>query len=552
MLHLIYAVVNCRFTTQYYDYQKRILVPYHCPEQEPSNILDSGFCIFHDRRFRQNEEKIRTEFQKKIEEYLSNSNNKPLLCIGYHLIDVDIRDKEFLGPVYFDETRFYGFLTIHSKFTSDVSFTNCKFLGEGDIDFGISEFFNGYVGFNGAEFSNKGGVGFDRARFSGGYVGFSALFSNKGGVGFSAAEFTNKRDIFFGGAVFSNEGAVSFDYAMFSNERNIIFDGAVFSNQGEVIFTRVKFFNKGYVNFSNAKFFNKGFVQFDKAEFSGQTFFDTVEFKKFVFLSSVNFSSQEKVRFRTEDLSKVSFANTDVSRIFFDENTRFSNLEAKTSKGRVRTFFKSFMILNKTRFEKFKILDETRFEECIDKKNESNTISKLKASGLSLGSVLTSYRNLRENYEYRLRYDEAGQFFVREMEVRRNYREELTTDGNSLPRKNGWPRRNFFSFIGLYRNICNYGESSTRPLILFSIILLLSTAYWFVSSLIGLPLQNDLVTTDCPEHPVFCSLERTLNDIVGFPEKGIFIDYVTRITSIIVLATLFLPFRRKFERRFRH
>jgi hypothetical protein len=29
------------------------------------------------------------------------------------------------------------------------------------------------------------------------------------------------------------------------------------------------------------------------------------------------------------------------------------------------------------------------------------------------------YRNLRENYEYRLRYDEAGEFFIREMELKR-------------------------------------------------------------------------------------------------------------------------------------
>jgi hypothetical protein len=117
---------------------------------------------------------------------------------------------------------------------------------------------------------------------------------------------------------------------------------------------------------------------------------------------------------------------------------------------------------------------------------------------------------------------------------------------------NNWFRRNLFSFIGLYRNICNYGESSTRPLILFLIIMVLSSAYWFVSFSFGLPLQKDMLLSSCNEHPVVCSLERTLNDIVGFPEKGIIIDYATRISSIILLATLFLPFRRKFERRFRH
>jgi hypothetical protein len=36
----------------------------------------------------------------------------------------------------------------------------------------------------------------------------------------------------------------------------------------------------------------------------------------------------------------------------------------------------------------------------------------------NLGSVRAVYRNLREYYEYRMRYDEAGQFFIREMELK--------------------------------------------------------------------------------------------------------------------------------------
>jgi hypothetical protein len=290
-----------------------------------------------------------------------------------------------------------------------------------------------------------------------------------------------------------------------------------------------------------------------------------VEFKNIVFLSSVNFMSQEKVRFRTEDLSNVSFANTDISRIFFDENTRFGRLEPKKEevkepkkeevkepkKEGFKMLFERFKMLFEGRFERFKIFDERRFEECIDKQ-ETKTKTNLEKQKLSLGSILASYRNLRENYEYRLRYDDAGQFFVREMELKRKYREKFSTSENRhLPKENNWFRRNF-SFVGFYRNICNYGESSTRPLILFGIIMFFSTAYWFVSSTIGLPLQKGLLSSGCNEALFFCSLERTLSDIVGFPEKGIIIDYATRISSIIVLATLFLPFRRKFERRFRH
>jgi len=79
----------------------------------------------------------------------------------------------------------------------------------------------------------------------------------------------------------------------------------------------------------------------------------------------------------------------------------------------------------------------------------------------------------------------------------------------------------------------------------------LSSTFWSLSSNVDISIKG-LVTYSCTEQVYFCSVERTLSDIVGFPQKGIIIDYFTRISSIIVLATLFLPFRRKFERRFRH
>ncbi|MPZ07308.1 MAG: hypothetical protein GEU26_12985 [Nitrososphaeraceae archaeon] len=46
-------------------------------------------------------------------------------------------------------------------------------------------------------------------------------------------------------------------------------------------------------------------------------------------------------------------------------------------------------------------------------------------------TVVAVYRNLRENYEYRLRYRESGQFFVREMELQRIY----GTDANGEVKK---------------------------------------------------------------------------------------------------------------------
>jgi hypothetical protein len=64
----------------------------------------------------------------------------------------------------------------------------------------------------------------------------------------------------------------------------------------------------------------------------------------------------------------------------------------------------------------FKIYDEWLIEEDAKKQNTK--------SPNSLEAVIAEYRNLRENYEYNLRYEDAGQFFIREMELRRKYKQK--------------------------------------------------------------------------------------------------------------------------------
>jgi hypothetical protein len=82
---------------------------------------------------------------------------------------------------------------------------------------------------------------------------------------------------------------------------------------------------------------------------------------------------------------------------------------------------------------------------------------------ISLERVTAVYRNLRENYEYRLRYDEAGKFFTKEMELKRKPREIPSNDGRSVVIKpNGWVRRNL-SLTGLCKHFSNYGESIVKP-----------------------------------------------------------------------------------------
>jgi hypothetical protein len=105
----------------------------------------------------------------------------------------------------------------------------------------------------------------------------------------------------------------------------------------------------------------------------------------------------------------------------------------------------------------------------------------------------------------------------------------------------------------LYYIICKYGETLIIPIALFSAIILLSTFFWFILApyLFSVDLEQ-AIFTKCNEYRILCSFERTLQDIVAFPEQGIIVDYITRITSIIILDILFLLLRRQFERKLNH
>ena len=161
------------------------------------------------------------------------------------------------------------------------------------------------------------------------------------------------------------------------------------------------------------------------------------------------FEDGKKILFNTEDLSKVSFANTDITRVRFIETARWG--EGKKDEDR------------------FKVIEERNLEE--SPKNVKN-----------LGSIMAVYRNLRENYEFRLRYDEAGKFFIREMELKRNYREKLSPDGSkTIVKRNGWLRRNL-SLTGLYYHLSRYGENLLRPTLVGIAIVFGSTLFWLIQT----------------------------------------------------------------------
>jgi hypothetical protein len=200
---------------------------------------------------------------------------------------------------------------------------------------------------------------------------------------------------------------------------------------------------------------------------------------------------------------------------------------------------------------------------------------------------------LRENYEYRMRYDEAGQFFIREMELKRNYREvppkeEKEDEVKEEPqpehekeqedildiKRNNWFRRNLFSLTAWYYHLSRYGESIWRPTVAGMVIVFLSTLFWSMQEnpqlQPSLPIfQFDNATNNMTSKFVgldkfgegthwLKASERSIADFVPLLplESSIpvgIIDYVIKIVGgAVTFGLIAIALRRRFERRYRH
>ena len=271
---------------------------------------------------------------------------------------------------------------------------------------------------------------------------------------------------------------------------------------------------KDRVDFSSCSFLKNS--KFSFTSFHTNTIFKRSKFTNVVKYDHVDFKEQQLVDF-AENLSNVSFIGTDITRIKFDEKTVWGDSD------------------------RYSIFDAREL------------IANPKVSNLS--SVLAVYRNLRENYEFRLMYEEAGQFFVKEMELKRIYFED-PSDGYK-PKIKKW--RRYFSLTNGYNILCQYGESFARVSVwaigIFSTALVYFTLYpdiYFLEQ--SKPLGDIDYASKLLQDPLFrleTSLERTFASFFQI-NKDELADYILRILSLPVLGTMFVVLRRRFERRFRH
>ena len=221
--------------------------------------------------------------------------------------------------------------------------------------------------------------------------------------------------------------------------------------------------------------------------------------------------------------------NTDITRVRFSDRARWGKKD------------------------KFKVVEEEILENSILEKSPKQ---------VSLGTVLAVYRNLRENYEFRLRYDEAGKFFIKEMELKRRFREKknISGDGSSNYNvvRNGRLRRNF-SLTGVYYHLSRYGEDLLRPTLAGITIVFLSTFFWLIqANPIHEPsLSHTVGFSQVGNHTQwYKSFERSLADLIPFLPSGNnvqigLLDYAIKIVGgVLTFGLIAIALRRKFERKY--
>jgi uncharacterized protein YjbI with pentapeptide repeats len=499
------------------------------------NPLKNGDrCIFHS------ENKDAIDFEMALQSELSNSNLKQLDFIGTIFPDryqtvIDLtaipasKPTSFVGADFRGPTLFYG--TIFGEvdfekatFTSEVTFKNVVF--KRSAKFAGAQFID--ASFRGATFEET--VDFHFVKFVSVNF-FDATFNNNASFVWSELQDTSFLSTNFRGQV---------DFAS-CTINGCDFDDATIA--GQSYFDRAKFRD---VSFEATTFMRP--VSFDDCIFSGSSKFTNTVFLSEASFCDVRVSSPGSVWFvgdpaastadiveqdgngapALDDQLRAELHNQEkiasighiglrlVSLIGADiSNIHFLNVNWNSKSYGVWPF-------SRTRIA---IFDELQQEG-------SNTTGDYE-------SVAATYRQLRRNYENELRYHEAGDFYVGEMEMRRL---QLSCQSRlSLWR---WVRRNTLSILGWYRNISFYGESY------------MLSGLWIIGTiLLFTVLRGASVASMWNAEGTNCS-SINFNDLLSQSFLAFFqlksntdLDLVERLIGAFLSAMLFIPLKRHFERR---
>ena len=377
-------------------------------------------------------------------------------------------------------------------------------------------------------------INFARAVFKlGKFVMADIIFNKK--VSFWSTTFED--EVKFSGITFHEK--ILFQHSKF--EKYSIFEDIHFNKLCN--FTDSIFYN---INFSSVIFFETYFLscefnamtKFQKIEFNAMTefnfckFFDNCIFYNSNFLSKVSFI--ESVFLKLTRFSKITFMeqntyfdNSDLSRVSFsDTDIKMINFGTKVTWG------------SESKSNNYKIFDELKLEnsDLMDLDNEIDIRPN------NLESIKNIYRDLRDNYERNLQYEIAGQFFVREMEITRKYKDDNYKNKTEIIKKPICLR--IFSIYKIYDIIAKYGQSCKRPF-LFEVLIIMCGLVYFTCK--GFTIENG--------DPFHYGVTQTLLSITPFNSLSKDIDPISiimKITFIMFTGIFFISLKRKLERKFRH
>jgi len=476
---------NCKFSSEYFDFEKKEKSQYLCNEKP----LENGLCIFHDKENKNDEEKIKLLNEKASS---ASRNNEPLVCIGFILPNIKL-DLSFSKPVYFTKAVL-----------GDVDFSGAKFK---EVDFGGAEI----KGVTKLTDTTLITADFIKTKFFG-IADFDRLRC-EGNVNFSGAEFHSKLKLnksFLVGPIFIGTQLQELECGLSKIEsgdfhgatigKSAIFIGA---EMDKTTFTQTEF--SGEVDFTGCKLNRSTFtkIQFQSIDFSESTL-NIVEFNSIKVQKNANFERaslskvtfiktnfQKNVIFVETEFKEVEFFKTRFSKFVNFTNSKFettasfkevefedANFERAQFLGESYFHFTKFngMVdfketefgktdftyskFNHANFISTKFNGETKFHNVFFEKQKQvifdvDDLSKVSFLGTdissirfgenirwggsdgftlidekdfiqspenhSLESLLASYRNLRENYEGRFHYEDANRIMAKEIKLKKEF-----------------------------------------------------------------------------------------------------------------------------------
>jgi len=483
-------MTECDYVETYFDVNTGDEIPFKCDE----DVYESDRCKFHLEGYLTEETK--NDIIKLFSQKLAKAKkDKPLLCIGYILPSILLlknNEKEFKIPVYFAHAEFklenLNFSRI--TFKKEISFYQTKFFTSTNFR---SSVFEGAVDFSYSQFYEE---------------------SNS----FESTKFKETSD--FSHATFKD---TKFEWANFHRKAEFI--ECKFSD--ETIFENVTFSDDAY--FKNAEF--SGNTNFSESTFMATADFDDANFPQFANFSKVHFNQKENTTFNG-NISNVSFADTDIKQINFGNRISWELFESSDDKE------EKIDSAKKRKNNDLKIYEERLLEE-----NDETKIN--------LESIKNIYRDLRDNFDLNLRYDIAGKFFVREMELKRIYEEKRVEGRLITAKKPIWHR--ILTLYWLYNILAQYGQSYYRPMY-FAIPIISIGICFFWSGCIE-RAEIDLEDPCLDPHPLLVAFIRSLSAFIPFftfAENPNIVDYGLRLALLPISGAFFIALKRKFERKLRH